>query len=199
MNIKEIRITRNQQSYRIIDIAQARLKIIYWFFSFPNSEISLNELAQKIGIAKAGASLIVGQLEKEGFLKKQVLGKIWRITCNTSHPYNSIMKIPFNLSLVYQSGVLNKIREFYPGARAVILFGSDRKGDDNEKSDIDIAVEIIGDKQPEIKRFGTIEELGYRKKVVVNLYVFSREKTDLNLFSNIANGIVLSGFLEARP
>ena len=48
-------------------------------------------------------------------------------------------------------------------------------------------------------RLGIVEQLGYRKKVNVNLHVFSRNKIDLNLFVNIANGIVLDGFLEVRP
>ena len=46
---------------------------------------------------------------------------------------------------------------------------------------------------------GILENLGYRPNVPVNLYVFSRKKVDINLFSNIVNGIVLEGFLEAKP
>ena len=41
--------------------------------------------------------------------------------------------------------------------------------------------------------------IGYRKNVPVNVHVFSRNKIDLNLFANIANGIILEGFLEVRP
>ena len=46
---------------------------------------------------------------------------------------------------------------------------------------------------------GVVEQLGYRKNVPINLYIFSRNKIDLNLFANIANGFVLDGFLEVRP
>jgi len=55
-----------------------------------------------------------------------------------------------------------------------------------------------GDDELSIIRLGIIEKLGYRKNVPVNLHIFSRNKVDLNLFTNIANGIVLDGLLEVR-
>ena len=78
------------------------------------------------------------------------------------------------------------------------MFGSYRWGTDVEESDIDIAVEVIDNKDMQIIQLGIIEQLGYKKKVPVNLHVFSRNKIDLNLFANIANGIILEGFLEVR-
>ena len=86
-----------------------------------------------------------------------------------------------------------------PNAKSIILFGSCRKGDDTEKSDIDIAVEIVENTELEISKMGNLEQFGYRKNIPINLHIFSRNKIDLNLFSNIANGIVLSGFLETKP
>ena len=44
-----------------------------------------------------------------------------------------------------------------------------------------------------------LEKLGFRKNVKVNIHIFSRNKIDLNLFTNIANGIVLDGLLEVHP
>ena len=81
----------------------------------------------------------------------------------------------------------------------IILFGSYRKGDDDERSDIDIAVEVLGDEEPKIINIGVLNKIGYRNGIKINVYVFSRNKIDLNLFANIANGIGLEGFLEVRP
>jgi len=50
-----------------------------------------------------------------------------------------------------------------------------------------------------IVELGIFHKWGYRKNVSVNLHIFSRNKIDINLFSNIVNGIVLEGFLEAKP
>jgi len=101
--------------------------------------------------------------------------------------------------MVYGSGALQEIYTQIPSPRAIILFGSYRKGDDTENSDIDIAVEVIGDEEVQVIELGKISKLGYRKNVIITLHIFSRNKIDLNLFSNIANGIVLDGFLEVHP
>ena len=179
--------------------AAAFMKVVYWFFAHPDREISLNDLTKNVSISKSTANKIVTKLVKEGFLKKEVLGKVWRISCGISHPYNTMIKIPHNLQLAYTSGIIELILKQIPNARAIILFGSYRKGDDNDKSDLDIAVEVLGEKEVKIFNFGVLPEFGYRKDVPVNVHIFSRESIDLHLFSNIANGIILWGFLEVKP
>lgn len=174
-------------------------RVLYYFFAFPEQAIGLNDLSNAISVSKTATKEIVLQLEKEGFLKKEIIGRAWRILSNQDHHYLISRKVPIHLQIIYESGIIDIIRQQIPSARAIILFGSYRWGSDNEKSDIDIAVEIIGDKEPKIISFKTLEYLGYRKNVPVNLYIFSRNKIDLNLFNNIANGIVIYGFLEVRP
>ena len=175
------------------------LKVQTWFFSYPNSEISLSDLSKRVRISKTTANKVVLHLEKEGFLKKAVLGKMWWISCNQNHFYNYSRKIAYNLEMIYKSKVLELIHSAVKSPRAIILFGSYRKGDDNERSDVDIAVEILGDEELRIIKLGTMPHFGYRYDVPVNIHIFSRNKIDLNLFANIANGIVLEGFLEVRP
>jgi predicted nucleotidyltransferase len=178
---------------------EAGVKVLYWFFDFPSREMSLNDLSEAVGISKTTANKVVTKLVQEGFLKRDVLGKIWRISCNIAHPHNLIAKVPYHLTAIYQSGILDAIYKQIPSPRAVILFGSYRKGDDNEQSDIDIAVEVLGNDEMKLQELGRLEKLGFRTNVKVNLHIFSRNKIDSNLFANIANGIVLSGFLEVRP
>lgn len=181
------------------DLNEAYNKVLLWFFSYPNKEMSLNYLSGELRISKTTANKVVTRLMKEDFLKKEVLGKVWRITCNENHKYNFSRKVAFNFIQIYESGIIKEIHQLVRNTHSIILFGSYRKGDDTEKSDIDIAVEVLGNDDIKIRQLGIIEEFGYRKNVAVNLHIFSRNKIDLNLFSNIANGIVLEGFLEVRP
>ncbi|MGM5484337.1 MAG: nucleotidyltransferase domain-containing protein [Nanobdellota archaeon] len=169
-------------------------KVIEWFFAFPEQEFTLTELVRNLNISKTTANKEVKRLENEGFLKIEVLGNLWRISCNQKHQYNTEKKIPYNLELVYANRITKKIMEKYPNARSVILFGSYRKGDDISTSDLDIAVEFV-DCKTSIIEFGKVD-LGYRKDVPVNLTFFSKKNINLNLFTNIANGIVLEGLLE---
>ena len=177
---------------------EAYQKMLLWFFSYPTKEISLNDLSTSIKISKTTANRVVTQLVEEGFLKKEILGKIWRISCNQTHLYNYSLKITNNLRMIYESGIISKIHELIPNPITIILFGSYRKGDDTEKSDIDIAVEVLDNEELRMHQLGIVPQFGYRINVPVNLHIFSRNKIDLNLFANIANGIVLEGFLEVR-
>ena len=183
----------------MIELNKAYNEVLAWFFSFPDREIGLNDLAAAIHISKATARRAALHLIEEGFLQRELLGNMWRLSRNKDHVYNFSKKIAYNLMMVYESGILGDIHRAFPNPRCVVLFGSYRKGDDNEKSDIDIAIEVMDDKEVEITNLGILPKLGLRENVPVNLHIFSRNKIDLNLFANIANGIVLEGFLEARP
>ncbi len=189
MKFKKIELELNE-SYR---------KVLNYFFAYPTKEISLTELTNLVQISKTTANKIVKQFSQEKFLKIQTIGNVWRISCNIQHNYNASRKIPYNLELIYQSGIIDEILSNIKNSRTIILFGSYRKGDDIETSDIDIAVETLDNEEIKIIPLGTIPQLGFRKNVKVNIIKFSRNKININLFSNISNGIILYGFLEVKP
>jgi len=184
---------------KILELKDPYRKILYWFFSYPDKQIGLNDLSEELRISKTNTKKIVLQLVEEEFLEKEEVGKAWRISCNKDHFYNRTIKISYNLELIFLSDIIKKVYETIKGINSIILFGSYRWGDDNEKSDVDIAVETLDNKPLRIVELGEIKEFGYRKDVPVNLHIFSRNKIDLNLFANISNGIVLDGFLEVKP
>lgn len=173
-------------------------KCLVWFYAYPRTKIGLTDLARYINSSKTGTKQVVESLAQIQFLNKDVIGKAWLLSANQKHPWFIIKKIPYNLNIIYESGVLDAVYKLVPSPRAIILFGSYRWGSDVEDSDIDIAVEIVDNHELQIVRLGEIEQLGYRKNVPVNLHIFSRNKIDLNLFANIVNGIILDGFMEAR-
>lgn len=194
MKFKKIELLEQNEAYT---------KVMQWFFSYPLLPISLTDLAKETGISKKTATNIVSRFLEEDFLIKEEIGKAWRISCNQKHIYNLTKKISYNLSLIYQvlyeAGVINQIAEITGNPKAIILFGSYRKGDDTDKSDIDLAVEVVGNEELKIIHLGNLQQLGFRKNIPINLHIFSRNKIDMNLFANIANGIIIAGFLEVRP
>ncbi len=183
----------------LYELNETYQKVMLWFFSYPNKEPGLNDLADAIKSSKKSVARAVEKLVREGFLIKTEIGNSWRISCSQRHIYNYSRKVAFNLSQIYELGVISQVHKVAANPLAIVLFGSYRKGDDTEKSDIDIAVEVAGDRKTEIKEIKVLPHFGFRKNVPVNLHLFSRKAIDLNLFANIANGIVLEGFLEVRP
>ena len=187
-----------------IDAAQlefndAYQKTLFWFFSFPDMEFSLSDLADELEISKKTANRVVSKLEQENFLKKEVIGKVWRLRATKEHIFAYSKKIPYTLMQLYEIGIVQMIRETIPNAKAIILFGSYRKGDDIESSDIDIAVEVTEPTETKSQQLGVVKEFfSHRKNISINLTIFSRNEVDPNLFANIANGIVLDGFLEVN-
>ncbi len=186
------------KSVKIEELERAYEKCLVYFYAFPNRVIGLNELSKSITSSKTATKQAVENLIYQDFIKRDIAGRSWLLSANQKHKYFLTKKVPYHLNKLYESGIVEFIYNLVPQARVIILFGSYRWGDDNEDSDIDIAVEVLGDRDMEIKNVGIIDQFGYRKKVPVNLHVFSRNKIELNLFSNIANGIILDGFLEVR-
>ena len=173
-------------------------KCLIWFYSYPTTKIGLSDLSKNISSSKTATKQIVEYLIQIQFLNRDIIGKAWLLYTNQKHQFFITKKIPYNLSTIYESGIIEAVYKIIPSHRSIILFGSYRWGTDVEESDIDIGVEVLDKQDIRIIQLGIIQQLGFRKNVKVNAHVFSRNKIDLNLFSNIANGIVLDGFLEVR-
>ncbi len=179
----------------VLEETHAYTSVLLWFFAYPGKGVGLNDLSRAVNVSKTSVKNAVMMLQDEGFLTIEILGKIWWIRANPTHPYLLTRKMPYHLQLIYESGVLEEVRKNVPNPRAVVLFGSYRKGEDTERSDVDIAAEVVGDNEMEVRKIGMLK-LGFRDNISVNLHIFSRKKIDINLFANVSNGIVLEGFLE---
>ncbi len=187
-----------QDPTAIAQFERAIDKIEHWFFSYPTQEFSLNELIKALNISKTSANQAVNQLVEQGLISFKTIGRLWRIKAEATNENFIKRKIPSNLYYVYRTGIIDYVAQHFPQARCVVLFGSVRKGDDIETSDIDIALEVAQETQLQIYDL-VLDHFGYRENVPVKIHLFSRKNIDIHLFANIANGIVLSGFLEVKP
>ena len=173
----------------------------------PYDSFSLSEVAEETGFSKSTASIIVTQLEKEGYIIIGKISNLWRIKFNTSNLAAIGYKIGINLNLMYSCGVIDYILQKWGTPKSIILFGSVRKGEDGPDSDIDIAIEI-----PEKKDLNIVSLESFNDEAAERLkkfetkikrhfkfYFFNKNRIDGNLFINIANGIVLYGLLEVKP
>ena len=107
-------------------------------------------------------------------------------------------KIVNNLNFIYQSGLVEFLNQEFKNPRSIVLFGSFRKGEDISISDIDIAIEIEETDDYQVVRHKNLEEFENLINRKIQLHLFNRKNVDINVFNNIANGIVLLGFLEVK-
>ncbi|MCX6815838.1 MAG: nucleotidyltransferase domain-containing protein [Candidatus Aenigmarchaeota archaeon] len=173
-------------------------KVVNILFKYPDKEFSLSDLAKEAGVAKANIGAMLEQLNRANFLEIIRLSKIWRIKARQESWEFRRAKMIYNYNMIYQADLVNFLNDYYKNPKAVILFGSFRRGEDITNSDIDIAVETDRGEYriEEIKELSEIENFMERR---IQIHLFNRKNVDINVFNNIANGIVLSGFLEVKP
>lgn len=186
------------KEYRSFLIGTGRQKVLEVFFNFPDKEFSLSDLAKEAGVAKANIGEILKKLHACDMIEITKLAKIWRIWAKRSWNFTRA-KILYNLNFVYQSGLVEYLYEYFNHPKSIVLFGSFRKGEDVPGSDIDIAVE--SDQEADYRVTGLRELSDFEKAIgrKIQIHLFSRKNVDINVFNNIANGIVLAGFLEVKP
>lgn len=171
-------------------------RVLEVLFRFPDKEFSLSDLASEAKVAKANIGLILDNLSNLVEITK--LSSIWRIKANQQNWDFIRAKIVYNLNFVYQSGLVEFLNDYFKNPRAIILFGSFRKGEDISTSDIDIAIETDENKEHEAMGLRELNEFEKSIGRKIQIHLFNRNKIDTNVFNNIANGIVLLGFLEVK-
>ena len=194
--MKRTRVAKKEQ---LLPERTATQDILAVIFAFPEVEFSLTELAQSAEVSKSTTSRLLQRLSDHEIIKVENKGVVFRIRANIGKIQYTKRKIVHNLNLLYESGLVEFLDSAFGHSQAIILFGSFRKGDDISTSDIDIAVETLEDINTQTIIVEGIEKFEAALGKKVQILLFNRKKTDVNVFNNIANGIVLSGFLEVHP
>ena len=187
-----------QKRYLKLYEETAKSKVIEVLFKYPEKEFSLSDLAREAGVAKANIGRMLEEFQEIGLISIEKLSKIWRIRSNQTNWIYVRSKIAYNLNFVYKSGLVEFLVDYFKNPKAIVLFGSYRKGEDMSNSDVDIAIE-----SGEAKKYQIIGLRGLLEfeKIIgrrIQIHIFNRENMDIGVFNNIANGILLWGFLEVN-
>ncbi len=115
-------------------------KILTYFFEHPYEEIYLRKLSEKIKVNVFTTKEIVDALLEENLLIERKLGKLRMLRANTESVLFRQLKVYYTLFKLERSGIIEYLLKHLSGVSSILLFGSAAKGEDTEKSDIDILV-----------------------------------------------------------
>ncbi len=163
------------------------------FFISPTKGHYLMDISRNIGVAHTSVKKNLLRLVKAGLIGEKVERRGGRkfpiYVARREEKTFRLQKKVYNLSAILESGMLGYLEEKLT-PKVIALFGSYRRGEDVEGSDIDVFVECR-EEQVNLAQFE--KKLGRKVEVHFNedFTTYSKE-----LKNNIINGIVLSGFLE---
>lgn len=147
------------------------------------------EIQKKTVLSKAAVNFALNKLLKLSFIERDQKGKTYLYRTNSSYPLLSVIK---------QYKVLNNliaclllVKKLGDVSQRIILFGSSARGEDLQKSDIDLLV--VTHNAEEVKDLAKKEFLGRKIQVIAKTPIaFTElEKKDPVFFREIELGIVL--------
>ena len=165
-------------------------RIAEFFFANSTQRLRVRQIEREVKVPLPSAIRYAKELEKQGILKSTIVAKVKLYSAYRASKSFLLEKKMFNISILYSSGLLDYLTAEY-GNPNIIVFGSYAKGEDIEKSDIDLYVETA----KKVERLGTFEKkLG--KKIQVFQYKNISFVESKELANNILNGVILNGFIE---
>jgi predicted nucleotidyltransferase len=158
------------------------------FFDRPEEKFHIREIARMTKLSAPGVMKILDKLEKEGLLVTKKENVVVNVQLARTEKVKWLRRCN-NIQSLHESGLISYLRDEYEEPEAVVLFGSYSRGEDTSASDVDIAV-ITG------KRI-KLDLKKYEKKIKRKISIFELDiKTaEIEFLNDLANGIVLSGYL----
>lgn len=157
-------------------------------------ELSVRELAReaKIGIGTSKDSL--DYLLKSKIVKRNIVGRSHYYKIDLDNFLSRNIKIFFSLKELNNLGIVEEILSKYHTVTSIILFGSVARGDDDDKSDIDV---LIISRKENNKRSLEGENKLNRELSLINYTINEwrdKSRTDKVFYDRvILDGIVLYG------
>ncbi len=164
-------------------------KVLKILFNNPTCKFHIRELARITKLNPNTIINIIKPLEKQKIVEKQAKKHIIEISLNFENKETIWKKRIFNMSQIYGSGLVDFLIEKYSPS-SICLIGSYSRGEDIEKSDIDIAV--ITNK----KNLVNLNKFEKKLNKNIHLLLISKSNISEEFFNNLINGIRLYGYLK---
>jgi predicted nucleotidyltransferase len=165
-------------------------KVLEILFKKPTYRFHLRELARETKLNPNTIINITNILEKEGMIKKERKKNLVEIYLSLDKREVIWKKRIFNLKMIYESGIIDFLIKTYSPI-SISLIGSFSRGEDIERSDIDIV--LFTDRKKEVVDMAKFEKILNRN---MHLLIPSKKEISEEFFNNLINGIVIYGALK---
>lgn len=159
-------------------------RVLETLYENPNKVFSIRQLSKETNLPKSTIERVISVLRKEGMIgdgNKPI-----------HSPFFTLKKTNHYTEKIVSSGVIDYLSESM-NPSCIILFGSFRKGESTNESDIDLFVESTSQHIPSLSPFE--KKLGHK----IELFVKERiSELPPPLFNNVVNGIKLYGYLKLK-
>jgi predicted nucleotidyltransferase len=162
-------------------------KVLEVFFDHPTRQFHLRELSRLLELSMPTIVSTTEQLAKQKLILKERGTVVTSVKANLENKAFILKKRVYNLEKLYDSGIVEHLIEEYNHPKAIILFGSFSRGEDIEKSDVDIAVVTHKHLKPNVKVYEKI------LKRSINIHEIELHEISDEFKTNLSNGIVLEG------
>lgn len=162
-------------------------KVLAIFFDYPAREFYLRELSRELKLAMHTIISTTDILAKEGLIIKTKGKALTKVIANRENPGFIKYKRVYNLEKIYDSKIIDYLISSYNNPKMIILFGSYSKGEDTEKSDIDLAIAASKKTRLDLKKYEKELKRG------VSIHEIGLVKVSKEFKNNLYNSIVLEG------
>lgn len=170
-------------------IKNNNLKVARLFFDKPEQKFHIREIARLTGLSAPGVIRIVSKLKRAGILVSEKEKVVENVGASKTTRFIQLKRC-YNLISLFDSGLVDFLNQAYEEPEAIVVFGSYSKGEDFSESDIDIAVVTKKEVEIDLKKF---EKALARK---INVHEIRLKGCEPEFLNNLANGIMLSGYLK---
>lgn len=170
--------------------------ILQLFIREPEKEFHVRQISKIVKKSPTTISKYLKNLEKQGILESEKKLNHLLFKANLNNERFKQIKLNYNLVTIKESGIIEYLEKELNSPKAIILFGSFAKAENNKKSDVDIL--IIS----ELKKHLSLEK--FEKKIGNNIQIFIHSESEIEkikqknkeLLNSWINGIILYGFWE---
>jgi len=164
-------------------------KIKKEIFENPTYHFHIRELAKKTNL---NPNTIINIIKKLDIIKKTKKKHLTEIYADIENPEFILGKRLFNLESLYESGLVKNLTDIYKNPSAIVVMGSYSRGEDIEKSDIDIVI-ITNEKK-------IIDATKFEKKLKRNIHLILVSYEDMSdeFYTNMLNGVILKGYVRKK-